>query len=59
MKKSPQSYTVGRRAFAKVSAIEGIHLTQEMDRDFRDFEQKGLAPEDRRRAIAEKYAHVR
>ncbi len=57
MKKTSQNYTIGRHAFAKISAVEGIQLTKEMDRDFRTFEQKSLSPKSRRDAIAKKYAH--
>ena len=64
MKKTPQiqkgdsrGYTIGRDAFAKISAVEGIHLTKEMREDFQVFEQKGLSPKDRREAISKKYAH--
>ncbi|MEK7157191.1 MAG: hypothetical protein AAB709_01415 [Patescibacteria group bacterium] len=48
-------YIIGRQVFAKISAIEGIHLTQELSRDFQSFEQHRLSPEDRRQAIASKY----
>ena len=62
MKKTTQArkesgYTIGRDAFAKISAVEGIHLTKEAQEDFRAFEQKGLSPKDRREAISKKYAH--
>ena len=64
MKKTPQiqrkannGYTIGRDAFAKISAVEGIHLTKEMLKEFQMFEQKGLSPKDRREAISKKYAH--
>ena len=57
MKKAPQTYTIGRQAFAKISAVEGIRLTKEMDKDFRTFDQKGLSHKNRRDAIAKKYAH--
>jgi hypothetical protein len=30
MKKAPQSYTIGRHAFAKISAVEGIRLKGEV-----------------------------
>ncbi len=55
MKKAPQTYTVGRRAFVKISEVEGIRLTKEMDEDFRVFDQRNLSPKDRRQAIARKY----
>jgi len=54
-----KSYTIGRRAFAKISAIEGIRLSEEASEDFREFERKGLSPQDRRQAISRKYAKVR
>ena len=48
-------YIIGRDAFAKISAVEGIHLTKEMQNDFSVFEKKNLSPEDRRTAISKKY----
>ncbi|OGG41154.1 hypothetical protein A2118_03730 [Candidatus Kaiserbacteria bacterium GWA2_50_9] len=48
-------YIIGRQAFAKISAVEGIHLTQELSKDFQSFEQHRLSPEDRRQAIVNKY----
>jgi hypothetical protein len=64
MKKAPQQsqetsqgYTIGRHAFAKISAVEGISLTEELRKDFQSFEQKSLSHKDRRQAIARKYAH--
>ena len=51
-----RAYTVGRHAFAKISAVEGIHLTKEMDRDFREFDQRNLSAKDRRQEIAKRYA---
>ncbi|MEI7720069.1 MAG: hypothetical protein WCI89_02590 [bacterium] len=57
MKKAAQSYTIGRNAFAKISAVEGIHLTPELRKDFQTFEQKNLSHADRREAISKKYAH--
>ncbi|MEK7192778.1 MAG: hypothetical protein AAB682_01450 [Patescibacteria group bacterium] len=56
MKNTAQSYTIGRSAFAKISAVEGIHLTPALRKDFQIFEQKKLSHEDRRQAISKKYA---
>jgi hypothetical protein len=50
-----KSLTLGRDSFAKISAVEGVHLTPEMKRDFREFDRKDLSPAERRRAIASKY----
>ena len=49
------SFTVGRSAFAKISSVEGLHLSSDMKRDFREFDQKRLTSEKRRRAIISKY----
>jgi len=64
MQKIPQTqkgsnpgYVIGRNAFSKISAIEGIQLTKEMRNDFQVFEQKGFSPKDRREAIFKKYSH--
>jgi hypothetical protein len=58
-KSARKGYTIGRSGFAKISAVEGIRLTDAMDRDFQEFERKGLSPRERREAIAKKYAKVR
>jgi hypothetical protein len=59
MKKTPTSaangFTLGRRQFAKISAVEGIALTAEMKADFDLFDQQGLSAEERRSALARKY----
>jgi len=49
-------FTLGRRSFAKISALEDIHLSKKMERDFREFDRMGLSGEKRRRAIVVKYA---
>jgi hypothetical protein len=54
-----KGYVLGRVRFAKISAVEGIRMTAAMEADFREFEQKGLSAEDRRRAISKKYGKVR
>jgi hypothetical protein len=57
MKKVAQSYTIGRTAFAKISAVEGIRLTPELRKNFQAFEKNNVSHADRRQAIARKYAH--
>lgn len=54
--KTTNSHIIGRAAFAKISAVEGMHLTKEMRNDFQIFERNGLTPEERRAAITKKYA---
>jgi len=58
-KTAAKGFKVGRRAFAKISAVEGIHLSSEMAKDFSEFDRKGLSADQRRKAIARKYGAVR
>lgn len=58
-KRQSRSYTIGRSAFARISAVEGIHLSDEMHKDFSEFDREGLSPRDRRKAIVKKYAKTR
>jgi hypothetical protein len=46
------AFTVGRRGFAKISAVEGLQLTPEMEAQFLEFDRQGLSGEERREAIA-------
>jgi hypothetical protein len=43
--------TIGRARFAKISAVEGIVLTAEMERRFTDSERAGLSARERRESI--------
>ena len=54
-KRAKKGHIIGRAGFAKISAVEGIRLTPAMAADFRGFEEKGLSPKERRKAIAGKY----
>src|ERR1044072_1613533 len=51
-----ESVTLGRKAAAKTSAVEGISLEGEGRRDLEGFDSQGLSPEERRRRIGLKYA---
>ncbi len=53
--KEKKGYTIGRKAFAKISAVEGIYLSEGQRNEFAVFEQKGLSAQDRREAILKKY----
>ena len=44
-------YTLGRRAFAKVSAVEGIALSKKQSDTLSDYDRRGLSPAERRKAI--------
>jgi hypothetical protein len=55
-KRRPTStVTIGRRGFAKISAVEGIKLSPEAEQDFREFDRLGLSPAARRQALLRKY----
>jgi hypothetical protein len=49
------TYTLGRSGFAKISEVEGIATSPSLERDFQDFDRKGLSAADRRRALVRKY----
>jgi len=53
--KSSDNVTIGREGFAQISAVEGIRLTEEMWKDFRDFDLKRLSNAKRRKMIVQKY----
>ncbi len=52
-------FTLGRESFEKISEIEGVRLSPEMKRDFREFDRSGLSDERRREYLRRKYAGVR
>jgi hypothetical protein len=54
-----KGYTVGRANFAKISAIEGIRLTDEMERDLDAFERQKLTTTERHGVIGKKYGKAR
>ncbi len=51
-----ESVTLGRKAAAKISAVERISLDGEVRRDLEAFDAQGLSPEERRARIGLKYA---
>ena len=50
-------FTIGLADFAKISAVEGLHLSAEMKRMFREFDRQSLSAEERRRRIIAKYGN--
>ena len=48
-------FIVGRTAFAKISAVEGIGLTSDMVRDLKAFDAAHVPNAQRRAAIKVKY----
>jgi hypothetical protein len=55
LEKPVASFVLGRARFAKISAVEGIHLTPAMQRDLIQFDELGLSANERRKRIARKY----
>jgi hypothetical protein len=47
--------TIGRKGFAKISAVEGIVMSKSMEMVFRELDRKNASPEVRRKALARKY----
>jgi hypothetical protein len=58
-KRGSRGFIVGRSRFAKISAVEGIRTTEEMDKDFREFDRRGLSARERRTLIERKYTKTR
>jgi len=50
-----KGFVIGRAAFGKISAVEGIRLTPAMEKRAADAERKGLSAEEYRRAITRSY----
>lgn len=46
---------IGARRFAKISAVEGIALTREMQTRAAEFTEKGMSAHERRRSIIRIY----
>lgn len=54
-RKSKLGVAIGARRFAKISAVEGIMLTGEMQTRAAEFDRKGMSAEERRRSILRVY----
>ncbi len=50
-----ESMTLGRNPMAKISAVEGIHLSAESKRTLKVLDRTGASSEERRRAIARQF----
>jgi len=53
--KQKTGVVIGSRRFAKISAVEGIALTREMQARTAEFNRKGLSADERRRSIIRNY----
>lgn len=58
-KAARKAYTLGRSAFAKISAVEGICLTPEMEARFRAFDKDNLPAPMRREALTAAFGKAR
>lgn len=51
-----RNIVLGRSAFRKISAVEGIELSKKAEALFAEFDRDGLSAEERRRILLEKHA---
>jgi len=58
-KKEEPGFVLGRKAMEKISAVEGIVFSDEMKRQFAEFDRMGLSHDERERAILKKYEKKR
>ncbi len=54
-RKAERGFILGDEAFARISAVEGLVATPEMDALFREFDREGLTPDERRRVLNRRY----
>jgi hypothetical protein len=50
-----KGFIIDAEAWASISAVEGLQLTEEMKRERREFDRLGLTAEERRKFIIKKY----
>ena len=53
--KGREAPTLDREAFAKISEVEGIRLSEDMKAAFAQFDREGLPHDKRRRAIIDRF----
>jgi len=54
-----KGHIIGRRRFAKISAVEGIHVTPAVAADFEKFDNQNLSAAERRKILLLKYGKRR
>jgi hypothetical protein len=54
-----QRFVLGREAFAKISEVENIRLTDDMKQAFAEFDRQRLPPDERRRLIIRRFTPPR
>lgn len=52
-------FKIGRGGFAKISAVEGMHISAAMKTDFEEFDRRGLSAAKRRATLSVKYGKPR
>ena len=52
-----ESLSFSREGFKKISAVEGIYLSSEMEKDFKSFDVKNFSDAERRREIIKKHGN--
>ena len=55
VRRKTRRVTLGPDLIDAFNAVEGLHLPDDMKRDFEDFERKGLSHDERRRLLKAKY----
>ena len=54
---STGQFILGRAAFAKISAVEGLRASRQMKSDFAKLDAENATPEERRKYLAGKYGN--
>lgn len=54
-----RGFKLGRAGFARISAVEGIRLSPEMEAQFQAFDRENLPADLRRQAIAQAFGKAR
>lgn len=52
-------FVLGRAAYAKVAAVEGLDMSSDLKKSFRQFDADGTSASDRRAVLKQKYAKPR
>lgn len=52
----PSGFVLGRQAFARISAVEGLALTPAMQADFAELDRTQADPATRREQLRKRYA---
>jgi hypothetical protein len=56
IKTSANSHVLGRKAFAAISAVEGLKLNRESSKRLNSLRSEDVSPEERRQAVIRAYS---